>query len=264
VDRDYLNTLGIKLIAGRDFFKDANSDSASAIINKAMADKLGLNNPIGQRITNGWETFTVIGVVEDFNFESMKEEIGPLCLALGNNKASIISAKINGGDVKKAIASISALWKSFAPNQPLRYTFMDESFANMYADVQRTGSVFTSFAVFAIIIACLGLFALSAFMAEQRAKEIGIRKLLGASVTGLTAMLSKDFVKLVILAFVIASPVAWWAMNKWLQDFVYRINISWIFFVAAGIAALVIALLTVSFQAIRAAIANPIKNLRTE
>jgi putative ABC transport system permease protein len=264
VDRDYLKTMGIKLIAGRDFFKEENSDSASAIINKAMAAELGLSNPIGQRITNGWETFTVIGVANDFNFESMKQEIRPLCLVLGNNRASIISVKINGADAKNAIASISSIWKSFAPNQPFRYTFMDESFASMYADVQRTGSIFTSFAVFAIIIACLGLFALSAFMAEQRAKEIGIRKVLGASVSGITTMLSKDFVKLIVIAFVIASPIAWWAMNRWLQDFVYRINISWTFFAVAGLAALLISLLTVSFQAIKAAIANPVKSLRTE
>jgi putative ABC transport system permease protein len=264
VDRDYLNTLGIKLIAGRDFFKEGKSDSASAVVNKSMVDQLGLANPIGQRITNGWETFTVIGVVEDFNFESMKQEIRPLCLALGNNQASIISVKTSGADMKNTIASISSIWKNFVPNQPLRYTFMDESFANMYADVQRTGSIFTSFAIFAIIIACLGLFALSAFMAEQRTKEIGIRKVLGASVSGITTMLSKDFVKLIVLAFVIASPIAWWAMNKWLQDFVYRINISWTFFAIAGLAALLISLFTVSFQAIKAAVANPIKSLRTE
>jgi putative ABC transport system permease protein len=264
VDRDYLKTMGIKVIAGRDFFKDVHSDSASAIINKAMADKLGLTNPIGQRITNSWETFTVIGVVEDFNFESMKREIGSLCMVLGNNQASIISVKMNGTDAKNAIASISSVWKNFAPNQPFRYTFLDESFAKMYADVQRTGSIFTSFAVFAIIIACLGLFALSAFMAEQRTKEIGIRKVLGASVNSITAMLSKDFVKLIVIAIVIASPIAWWAMNRWLQDFAYRIKINWTFFVFAGVLALLIAILTVSFQAIRAAVANPIKNLRTE
>jgi putative ABC transport system permease protein len=264
IDRDYLKTMGIKLIAGRDFFNDTNSDSASAIINKAMVDKLGLANPIGQRITNSWETFTVIGVVEDFNFESMKQEIGSLCMVLGNNQASIISVKMNGADAKNAIASISSVWKDFAPNQPFRYTFLDESFAKMYADVQRTGSIFTAFAVFAIIIACLGLFALSAFMAEQRTKEIGIRKVLGASVNSITTLLSKDFVKLIVIAILIASPIAWWAMNKWLQDFAYRIKIDWTFFVMAGVLALLIAILTVSFQAIKAAVANPAKSLRSE
>ena len=185
-------------------------------------------------------------------------------MILGNNQASIMSVKINSADVKGAIASIGTKWKSFAPDQPFRYTFMDESFAKMYADIQRTGSIFTSFTVFAIIIACLGLFALSAFMAEQRTKEIGIRKVLGASIKNITAMLSKDFVKLVIIAIVIASPIAWWAMSKWLQDFAYRINIDWKFFAVAGVMALLIALFTISFQSIKAAIANPVKSLRTE
>jgi putative ABC transport system permease protein len=263
VDYDYISTLGIKLIEGRNFSRDM-ADSASVIINKTMAKELGLKNPLGQTIENGWEKFTVIGVVEDFNFELMKQNIGPLSMILGNNQASIISVKISGNDAKNAISSITSVWKKIVPDQPFRYTFMDESFANMYADVQRTGSIFTSFAVFAIIIACLGLFALSAFMAEQRTKEIGIRKVLGASVNSIATMLSKDFVRLIIIAIVIASPVAWWAMNKWLQDFAYRINISWKFFGVAGTLALLIAIFTVSFQAIKAALVNPVKSLRTE
>lgn len=264
VDYDYVKTLGIKLVEGRNFLKEMASDSSAAIINETMAKELGLKNPIGQKIENGWEKFTVIGVVEDFNFELMKQNIGPLCMILGNNQASIVLVKMNGAKVRDALASISSIWKNFAPNQPFRYTFMDESFANMYADVQRLGRIFTSFAVFAIIIACLGLFALSAFMAEQRTKEIGIRKVLGASVNSITGMLSKDFLKLIIIAIVIASPIAWWAMVKWLQDFAYRIPVSWTFFAAAGSAAFFIALFTVSFQAIKAATANPVKSLRTE
>ncbi|MBN8787760.1 MAG: FtsX-like permease family protein, partial [Terrimonas sp.] len=144
------------------------------------------------------------------------------------------------------------------------YTFMDERFANMYADVQRTGNIFTSFSVLAIIIACLGLFALSAFMAEQRNKEIGIRKVLGASVAGITTMLSKDFVKLVLLAIVIATPIAWWAMTKWLQDFAYRIEVSWWMVALAALISIVIALITISFQSVKAAVVNPVKSLRTE
>jgi len=264
VDYDYLKTMGMQMTEGRYFSKDMASDSAAVVINKTMASKLGLKNPVGQRIENGWQKFTIIGVMEDFNFESMKQGVEPLCMILGNNHASIISVKINTADIKGVITSITSLWKSFASNQPFRYTFMDESFANMYADVQRTGRIFTSFAVFAIIIACLGLFALSAFMAEQRTKEIGIRKVLGASVNSITTMLSKDFVKLIVIAIVIASPVAWWGMTKWLQDFAYRISIDWKFFAIAGVIALVIALFTVSFQAIKAAIANPVKSLRTE
>ena len=264
VDYDYITTMGIKIAEGRNFSKQMASDSAAVIVNKTMAEQLGLKNPLGQRIQNGWQHFTVIGMIEDFNFESMKQNVTPLCMILGDNKASVISVKMNAADVKDAIASVASTWKKFVRNQPFRYTFMDESFANMYADVQRIGSIFTSFALFAIIIACLGLFALSAFMAEQRTKEIGIRKVLGASINSITGMLSKDFLKLIVIAIVVASPIAWWAMQKWLQDFAYRTPISWKFFAAAGIAALIIALITVSFQAIKAAIANPVKSLRTE
>jgi putative ABC transport system permease protein len=156
------------------------------------------------------------------------------------------------------------LWKAYSPNQPIRYTFLDEEFANMYADISRTGKIFTSFAVLAIIIACLGLFALSAFMAEQRSKEIGIRKILGANVRSITTLLSLDFLKLVMVAILIASPIAWLAMHKWLQDFAYRVTISWWMFVLAGLGAILIALITVSFQSIKAALANPVKSLRSE
>ncbi len=263
VDYDYLETMGIRIAEGRYFSKDM-PDSAAVVINKSMMKKLGLENPIGQRIENGWQKFTVIGVMDDFNFESMKQNVTPLCLVLGKFNSSIVSVKIGGADTKNVISFIGSVWKSFSPDQPFRYTFLDESFANMYADVQRTGRIFTSFAVLAIIIACLGLFALSAFMAEQRTKEIGIRKVLGASVNSITAMLSKDFLKLIIIAMVIASPIAWWAMVKWLQDFAYRIPVGWGFFAVAGSAALFIALFTVSFQAIKAAIANPVKSLRNE
>src|ERR1700749_1580795 len=156
----------------------------------------------------------------------MRDKVEPIVLNFGLSP-SIVSVKVSGSDMKNTVADITALWKKYSPDQPIRYTFLDEQFANMYADVQRTGSIFTSFAVLAIIIACLGLFALSAFMAEQRSKEIGIRKVLGASVQGITTLLSMDFVKLVLLAIVIASPIAWWGMNKWLQDFAYKIAINW-------------------------------------
>ena len=265
VDYDYLQTMGMHVIDGRYFSKEMASDSAAAVINQAMAKKLGLKDPVGQRIENGWQKFTVIGVLEDFNFESMRQDVTPLCLTLVKDyNSTIISVKIGGSNVESTLKYISGVWKSLSPNQPFRYTFLDESFANMYADVQRTGSIFTSFALLAISIACLGLFALSAFMAEQRNKEIGIRKVLGATVTGITTMLSKDFIKLVLISIVIATPVAWWAMTKWLQDFAYRISITWWMFVAAGFIAVLIALITVSFQSIKAAITNPAKSLRAE
>ena len=264
VDYDYLETMGMRINQGRYFSKEMASDSAAVVINKSMVEKLGLKSPLGQRIENGWQKFTVIGVVEDFNFETMKQKVTPLCMVLGLYNSTIVSVKLSGKDTKKVISDVANVWKSFSPDQPFRYTFLDESFANMYKDVQRTGSIFTSFAVLAIIIACLGLFALSAFMAEQRTKEIGIRKVLGASVNGIVTMLSKDFLKLIIIAMLIASPIAWWAMIKWLQGFEYRIPVAWGFFAVAGIAALLIALFTISFQAIKAAVANPVQSLRTE
>jgi putative ABC transport system permease protein len=264
VDYDYLKTMGMHMIEGRYFSKEMASDSEAIVINKTMAEELGLKDPLGQRIENGWQKFTVIGVMDDFNFESMRQTVTPLGLVLSKYNSTIVSVKISGADTKQAISYASNVWKGFSPNQAFRYTFLDESFANMYANVQRTGTIFTSFAVLAIIIACLGLFALSAFMAEQRNKEIGIRKVLGASVSGITAMLSKDFVKLVIISIIVASPVAYWAMTKWLQDFAYRVAISWWMLAVAGLSAIIIALITISFQSIKAALMNPVKTLRTE
>ena len=264
IDDTYLKTLGMKLAEGRNFSYAMADDTAgkTVIINQTLAKKLNLKHPIGARITNG-STFTVIGVVEDFNFNSMHEQIEPVALHLGISP-SMITVKVSGTDIKNTLQSITATWKQFAPNQPIRYTFLDESFAKMYADVQRMGHIFTTFAILAIVIACLGLFALSAFMAEQRSKEIGIRKVLGASVNGITRLLSVDFVKLVALSILIASPAAWWAMNKWLQGFAYHEPVQWWILVGAGLAAILIALITVSFQAIKAAIANPVKSLRSE
>jgi putative ABC transport system permease protein len=258
----------MKLLEGRNFSYNMSNDTAgkTIIINQILAKKLRLTKPIGARITNGG-LFTVIGVVQDFNFDSMhgsNGDIQPLALHFGISP-SMMTVKFNGTNAQNTIANVSGLWKKYSPDQPIRYTFLDQEFANMYADVQRTGSIFTSFAVLAIIIACLGLFALSAFIAEQRSKEIGIRKVLGASVQGITTLLSMDFVKLVVLAIVIASPIAWWGMNKWLQDFAYKAPISWwLMFTIAGLGAVFIALITVSFQSIKAALANPVKSLRSE
>jgi putative ABC transport system permease protein len=262
IDDTYLRTLGMKLVAGRNFSYQIASDSEAVIINQTMAKKLNLKDPVGKRITQGYN-FRVVGVVEDFNFESMRGNIDPLVLHFGISP-SMMTIKFRGSDVHNTIANVSALWKKYSPDQPIRYTFLDEQFASMYADVERTGSIFTSFAVLAIIIACLGLFALSAFMAEQRSKEIGVRKVLGASVRGITALLSMDFVKLVFLAILIASPVAWWGMNKWLEDFAYKVPISWWIFALAAVVSVLIALVTVSFQSVRAAMMNPVRSLRSE
>lgn len=264
IDDTYLETQGIKLLEGRNFSYSMADDTAgkTLIINQTMARQLGLKNPVGARIYD-YGVYTVVGVIQDFNFESMRGEIGPMAMRFGLSNA-IMTVKLRGGDLQRAITDITALWKKYSPNQPIRYTFLDEDFANMYADITRTGKIFTSFALLAIIIACLGLFALSAFLAEQRSKEIGIRKVLGASVQGITTLLSVDFIKLVLLAILIASPIAWWAMHQWLQDFAYRISISWWTFALAGFGAVLIALVTVSFQSVKAALANPVKSIRSE
>ena len=264
VDDTYLPTLGIKLVDGRNFSYEMANDTSggSVIINQKMVKALGLKHPIGARISDNG-TFTVIGVIQDFNYESLRSEIQPVMFHFGISN-SMMTVKLRGGDLQSGISQITALWKTYSPNQPIRYTFLDEAFAGMYADVTRMGKIFTSFAVLAIIIACLGLFALSAFLAEQRSKEIGVRKVLGASVQGITTLLSIDFIKLVMIAILIASPIAWWAMHQWLQSFAYRITITWWMFAIAGLGAMLIALLTVSFQSVKAALANPVKSLRSE
>lgn len=263
IDEDYLPALGIQLDDGRNFTKGLATDSDAAIINQSLAESLGLEHPIGAQVTNGWKKMTVIGVVKDFNFESMKDEVGGLCMVLGSSP-SMMAIKIKGNELPATVAAITAQWKEFLPEQSIRFTFLDESFARMYAGVKRTGTIFSYFAILAIVIACLGLFGLAAFTTEQRTKEIGIRKVLGASVTGIVRMLSSDFVKPVFISIIIATPIAWWAMTQWLADFAYRIDIQWWVFAFAGLAAVTIAVLTVSWQAIKAAAANPVESLRDE
>ena len=263
IDDGYLQTMGMKLREGRNFSREIASDSQAVIINSSLAKMLHLKDPLGNRITNGGNPYTIIGVVEDFHYESLRENISGLAMRLGNSP-SVVSVKVNAGGMADVVPALTSVWKKYAPAQPLRYAFMDQRFADMYADVRRTGGIFTGFAVLAIIIACLGLFALSAFMAEQRKKEIGVRKVLGASSMGITALLSKDFIRLVAISFLIASPIAWWTMSQWLQDFNYRISIGWWVFALAAVLTTFIALLTVSAQAIKAAWANPVKSLRSE
>ena len=261
VDPDYLKTMGIKLVQGRNFSAAFAADSQAVVINHALADELNLKDPVGKRILVGGRLSTVIGEAFDFNFESLRDRVDGLAMQLGNSP-SIIAVKVNPGNMKNAINAISSVWKQFAPTQPIRYSFLDARFAAMYADVQRMGSIFTSFAILAIIISCLGLFALAAFMAEQRSKEIGIRKVLGATVTGITSLLSVEFLKLVLISILIASPIAWYAMHKWLEDFTYRADISWWIFAMAGSVAAMVAVFTVGFQCIKAAMANPVNSLK--
>lgn len=269
VDYDYIPTLGMEMLKGRNFSPEFGSDSTGIIINESTAKIIGYNDPVGKKLyttfgnTSNSIAYTIVGVVRNFNYESLRQNIAPLCFRLGFNKWTT-AFKVSAGNVQDLVKNIESKWKSMAPGMPFSYQFLDESFDNMYRAEQRIGKVAISFAILAILIACLGLFGLATYMAEQRTKEIGVRKVLGASVPDIVSMLSKDFVKLVLIASVIAFPVAWFAMNKWLQDFAYRINIGWWVFVVAGLSAILIALITVSFQAIKAALTNPVKSLRTE
>ena len=266
VDYDYLRTLAIRILKGRNFSKDFPTDSSGIVINEAAVQQLGWTNDdaVGKRIVrSGQQEFHVIGVVADFNYASLKQKVAPLLMMLGGNFGGLI-VKIHGTDVKGFLADLKKQWNAFNPPGPLEYNFLDEKFAALYATEQRTKQIFSAFAILAIVIASLGLFGLSAFVIEQRTKEIGIRKVLGASVQQVLLLVSKEFLLLVGIAFIISVPVTWWAMNAWLKDFAYRIHIGAGVFIAAGLTAILIAFLTISFQAIKAAIANPVKSLRTE
>jgi putative ABC transport system permease protein len=268
IDYDYFKTLGMKIIKGRGFSPDFGGDSTAVVINETTAQLLGYQNPIGEKIyqnddQNKLVSFTIIGVVKNFNYESLKQGIGPLSFFLGN-RSSMASFKVNTNDIASLINKIEKLWKQMSPTMPFHYSFLDESFNEMYASEQRVGKIAIIFSTLAILIACLGLFGLATFIAEQRTREIGIRKVLGASVQGIIGLLSKDFLKLVTISFIIAAPISWWIMNHWLDDFVYRIRVEWWIIGIAGLFALLIALGTVSFQAVKSAIANPVKSLKTE
>ena len=268
IDYDYLQTMGMEMVKGRNFSKDFGSDSSATILNESAAKASGYDDPIGKKLyqpdgKGGNTSYTVIGVVKNFNYESLKQNIGPLSFFLGKSPW-LASFKINTPDLQGLVKGIETKWRSMAPGMPFSYRFLDDSFDEMYRTEMRIGKIALAFAILAILIACLGLFGLSTYMAEQRTKEIGIRKVLGATAANLAGMLSRDFLRLVLIAAIIAFPIAWWAMHTWLQDFAYRIDISWWVFVVAAVVALLIALLTVSFQAVKAALANPVKSLRTE
>lgn len=270
VDEHYISTLDIKLLEGRNFSKDFLTDSTAIIVNEAaarfMQDGELLNKKL-YRFGNAQERvvqeYHIVGVIKNFHFSSLKEAVTPLSLLHIRDNGNI-SVRIDVSDVKNLIATIGNKWKEMAPGQPFGYTFMDDDFNNLYTAEERTGKIFITFAVIAILIACLGLFGLITYAAEQRIKEIGIRKVLGASVPNITGMLSLNFLKLVVIAGLIAFPVSWWAMNKWLQDFAYRVSIEWWVFLVTAIIALLIAFSTVYFQAMKAAMANPVKSLRSE
>jgi len=263
VDHDYIRTMGIELLQGRDFSPGIASDSQAFIINRSMARALNLKHPIGTVITNGFFKFSIIGVIEDFHSESLKQNIEPLCLQIGRSPGTI-AVKLNTSDMPSQIAAISNVWKKFSLYQPIRYTFLDETYARMYDDVQRMGNIFSSFAILAIVVACLGLFALSTFMIEQRNKEISIRLVLGASLNSILQLVAVNYIKLVFLAIVVAIPLSVFLMQEWLKEFAYRIDIEWQFFALAGLMSVCIAMLTISYQSLRAALVNPADSLKSE
>lgn len=269
-DVDFTKTMGVRLIAGRDIdVYRFPTDSTAILLNEAAVKAMNIKEPIGLQMHYAGDTsmFHVIGVVQDFVLESpFEKQINPMMIVgPALSYFQIMHIKLNSKmATANAIEGIKAIFKKYNPNYPLDYAFVDESYAKKFATTQRTGTLAALFAALTIFISCLGLFGLATYMAESRIKEIGVRKVLGASVTGITTLVSKDFIKLVIVSFAIASPIAWYAMNKWLETYSYRIDIQWWVFALAGILSVLVALVTVSFQAVRAATSNPVKSLRTE
>ena len=265
VDYDYLPTMQIELLEGRNFSRSFSTDTAAILLNEAAVRALGSENLLNEAVihTGSGRTYQVVGIFKNFNFESLRSEIQPLVLTL-NTQGSYLSARISSENVSATVNQIESLWEQYAPSQPFQYAFLDDNYDALFRAEQRLGKVFSIFTGLAIAVACLGLLGLATFIAEQRTKEIGIRKVMGASATNITLLLSKDFTKLVTIAFGIAIPVAYLIMRKWLEGFAYRTDVSpWVFLIA-GVGALLIAWLTVSFQSIKAALANPVDSLRNE
>jgi ABC-type antimicrobial peptide transport system permease subunit len=258
--------MGIRLLAGRDFSEDFKSHTAAVMINKAALDLIGLKDPIGQQLSlyNG-NKVELIGILENTIMGSPNDVVGPMFIQFNLNWFNSLTLRLEKtDDLQGSLKKIEAVFKKFSPAYPFEYTFADVEFQKKFADINLTGKLANLFATLAILITGLGLFGLASFTAEQRTKEIGIRKVLGASVSNLVTLMSKDFSGLVILSFVIAAPLAWWMMNKFLEKYAYRIEIPWWIFPLTGVVALVFAIVIVSTQAIRAARANPINSLRTE
>ncbi|MBX3238588.1 MAG: ABC transporter permease [Chitinophagaceae bacterium] len=280
VDDQFLSTYNIQLLKGRNFFSSGNADSASVLINETAAKALGITDAAGQIVTISSVSYgcdlnkfekpvisTVAGIVKDFNFQSLHEPLAPMVLGFQNNPIQSIdyfTVKLGGGDVDATLKRLDGILHRIDQSHLFEYHFLDQQWELLYREDSIRQTIFFAMALLAIFIAALGLLGLTTYAAEQRVKEIGIRKVLGASVGGIVVMLSKDFLRLVLIASVIAFPVAWFSMSKWLEDFAYRININWWVFILSAAAAVAIALVTISFQAIKAALANPVKSLRTE
>lgn len=269
VDYDYVKTMKLEIIMGRDFSEEYGTDDESIIVNESTVKLYGFENPIGMRLSRfinnqgDTKTYNIVGVIKDFHFETFRTNIEPLIMYLGNNEG-LISFRTTGEDVSQVIEELRLLWEKFVPNQPFAYSFLDERFNLMYSAEQKTEDIFSVFASLAIFLGCLGLFSLTAFTAEQKTKEIGIRKVLGSSIFGIVYLLSGEFLKLILVSYIIAVPISYYFMNKWLMDFAYRTNISAYILISAGLFALTLTIITVSYQAIKAAMANPVDSLRSE
>ncbi|MBR9999177.1 MAG: ABC transporter permease [Cyclobacteriaceae bacterium] len=277
VDYDYIPTLGMEIVEGRNFSRDFSTDSAAVILNETAVRRFGFkDDPIGQMISthkdnpdgsqdrNKQETWTVVGVVKDFNFESLRENVGPLGLFFGTDSRSFLTFRYEADRTDQVIETIKNTWDKMAPGEPFNYSFLDQDFERMYAGEQKLGSLFALFSGLAIVIACLGLFALTAFTTEQRTKEIGIRKVLGASVQTIILLLSKEFSRLIIIAFLLAVPLAWYGIYWHFQQYAYKTSISPMVYLGAGILAFLLACLTMFYQSIKAANTNPVNTLRSE
>jgi len=275
MDEDFIKTMQVKIVAGSDFNQtdvlqiDTTNNNKnfhySFMLNESAARALGWTpeQAIGKEISR-YYSGKIKAVVKDFNFKSFYDPIGPLLIFLDHFQTEDIFVRIAGNTTESTKQAIEKLWKARVPSRPFDYKFLDEDYDALYRAEQRTAGVFTTFSVLAILLACLGLFAVTAYAVVQRTKEIGIRKVLGANISGIILLISKDFLVLIIIASAIASPIAWYMSHKWLQDFAYRISIHWWVFIAAGAASLLVAGLTVSIQALKAALANPVKSLRSE
>ncbi|GAB3905195.1 ABC transporter permease [Larkinella knui] len=264
VGYDFIKTMNIKLVEGRDFSSARKADSASYIINEAAAKMMGMKNPVGKQVGFWMGKGPIIGLMKDFHLQSLHSPITPLILTLIPGNTSYLLVRTEKGKTTAAIDDLERISREFNPNYPFEYHFLDDAYEKLYRGEQQVNTLINYFGTLAILISCLGLFALAAFTAEQRTKEIGVRKVLGASVGGIVTLLSKDFLKLVFIALVLASPLAWWAVSQWLETFQYRANLSWWLFATAGAMAVLVAFLTVSYQSIKAAMMNPVTSLRSE
>ena len=268
-DHDVIETLGMEILAGRDF---TPRDSAVLILNRTAASMFGWDDPVGKQLASPFSgpnmpdrVYDVIGVIEDFHFESLHQEIRPLAIEIATGYVpEFLAVRVRPENVSQTLASVESAWQNFVPQEPFSYSFLDRNLDALYRSDRQTGRLIGVFAGLAILIACLGLFGLAAFMAEKRIKEVGIRKVMGASVAGIVGLFAKEFVRLVGIAFVVAAPVAYIGASRWLEGFAYRVNLDAFTFIAAGALALLIAFLTVSYQSLRAALSNPVEALRME